>query len=391
MSGPSEPKLPRQVIILCAIGFVAAVGFGIQAPSIPVFATELGVNAAGVGILVSGFAVARLITGPAAGRLVNRFGETRVLVPGTLLLAASSFGAGLAPNFETLLAMRAVGGIGSSMFTVGAMTLIYRVTPPDRVGTVIGYYQGAFQSGTVIGPVLGSLLTLWSIRAPFFAYGVTATICGVVAVIFVRSPGPLNRESRRQPFKLRKVLRDKEFRVAMATYFAAGWASFGLRVSVIPVFLLDVMQGAPSWIGVGLATGAIVQVILLPFAGRWADRWRFGRSLLVGDVILVVAYVVLLAAPSVPGYLITLALLGAGVSFVTTGGARIVARVSMRQGGGVTVGLSQSSVDAGMVAGPLIAGFLAEHFGFPVAFGVTMGVVVLAAGMTVSLRRGPAE
>ena len=176
----------------------------------------------------------------------------------------------------------------------------------------------------------------------------------------------------------------------MITYFASGWASFGLRASVIPVFLLEVIQAAPSWIGVGLATGAIVQVILLPFAGRWADRWVFWRSLLIGDVILLLAYVVLLSVPTVPGYLIALAMLGAGVSFVTTGGARIVARVSMRQGGGVTVGLSQSSVDAGMVAGPLIAGVLAEQFGFPVAFGVTMGVLVLAAVAAVSLRRDPA-
>ena len=126
--------LPGEVGVLAAIAFCVALGFGIVAPAIPVFARTFGVTALLAGAVISVFALMRLITSPGAGALVNRVGERVVLSTGLAIVAVSSFFAGFAQDYVQLLVLRGVGGIGSAMFTVSAMALLLRVAGPEQRG-----------------------------------------------------------------------------------------------------------------------------------------------------------------------------------------------------------------------------------------------------------------
>ena len=70
-----------------------AVGFGIIAPTIPLFAKSFGVNNAQVGLIISSFAFARFASGLFAGKLVDKFGERIVYTTGIGFVAISSFAA----------------------------------------------------------------------------------------------------------------------------------------------------------------------------------------------------------------------------------------------------------------------------------------------------------
>ena len=130
--------LPREVSVLAAIAFCVALGFGIVAPAIPVFAKTFGVTAFLAGAVVSVFAFMRLITAPGAGALVNRIGERAVLSAGLLVVAVSSLLAGFANTYTQLLLLRGVGGIGSAAFTVSAMALLLRTAGPEQRGRAAG-------------------------------------------------------------------------------------------------------------------------------------------------------------------------------------------------------------------------------------------------------------
>jgi MFS family permease len=378
--------LPGQVPILATMAFIVAVGFGVQSPAIPVFAEHLGVGSTAVGALVSAFALMRLVSGPIGGRLGSRLGDIRVLIAGMFLLATTSVVAGLSQNFVQLLIMRGAGGIGSALYSVSALGLLFRVTPRELTGRAVGLFQGAFYSGTVIGPALGGLMTPFSPRIPFFTYGAAAALGGVVAVFALRrtASGEEDTERVRPPMKLVEALRQYRYRAALASNFSIGWAVFGVRVSVIPLFLLDVINAQAVWIGVGLSVCAVVQAFTLPRAGRLADAWPTRRSLVIGELVVVAGYLALLIGRSVPAYLVGLALLGLGVSFVTTGGSRLISQVTDGRGG-VVVGVYQSGADAGMVVGPLLAGFLAQHYGYDLALGVTVAVLLIAIGLAANL------
>jgi MFS family permease len=75
-------EFPREVGVLVFASFFVAVGFGIIAPTIPLFANSFGVNNAQVGLIISAFALARFASGLFSGKLVDIFGERIVYTVG---------------------------------------------------------------------------------------------------------------------------------------------------------------------------------------------------------------------------------------------------------------------------------------------------------------------
>src|SRR6478752_5951908 len=69
---------------------MVALGFGLVAPALPLFAREFGVGRAAAGAVVSAFALMRLVMAPFVGRLVNAFGERVLLAAGIGVVAVSS-------------------------------------------------------------------------------------------------------------------------------------------------------------------------------------------------------------------------------------------------------------------------------------------------------------
>ena len=71
-------EFPREVGVLVFASFFVAVGFGVIAPTLPLFARSFGVNNAQVGSILSAIAFARFASGLISGKLVDIFGERLV-------------------------------------------------------------------------------------------------------------------------------------------------------------------------------------------------------------------------------------------------------------------------------------------------------------------------
>src|SRR5215471_17248474 len=139
--------LPTEVRALSGVAFMVALGFGLVAPALPLFAREFGVGKAAAGAVVSVFALMRLVMAPFVGRLVNAFGERVMLATGIGIVAVSSLLAGLAQSYWQLLVLRGAGGLGSIMFSVSAASLLIRVTPDHQRGQAQGVWAGSFLIG----------------------------------------------------------------------------------------------------------------------------------------------------------------------------------------------------------------------------------------------------
>lgn len=108
--------LPRETFVLALVAFCVALGFGIVVPAVPLFALEFGVGTTAAGAVVSAFALMRLLSGLAGGRLVDRVGERAALLFGLGVVAVSSLLAGLAVSYPQLLVLRGIGGVGSAVY-----------------------------------------------------------------------------------------------------------------------------------------------------------------------------------------------------------------------------------------------------------------------------------
>jgi len=380
--------LPREVAVLSAIAFCVALGFGILAPALPVFAREFDVSVLQASAVISVFALVRFVTAPAAGGMVNRWGERGVLASGLAIVAVSSAAAGLSQSYVQLLVLRGAGGLGSSMFTVSAMALLLRVVPNEQRGRAASAYQGGFLFGGVTGPAVGGLVVAWSIRAPFFVYAATLAAATVVTLVYLTRARLRDREEQvssgqadaRQ--SLRAALSNGAYRAALTVNLVTGFVTFGMRSAIVPLFVVEGLQRGPSMSGVAFLLAAGVQAVLLLPAGRMADTVGRKRALSIGSIALLVGMVVLtlsdLAANAAGStamiglilFLVAMTVQGAAAAYLGSAPAAVVGDIMGGRKGGIVVATFQMVADVGAVLGPLIAGFLVDALDFDWAFGV---------------------
>ncbi|HET7018872.1 MAG TPA: MFS transporter, partial [Streptosporangiaceae bacterium] len=347
--------LPREVAILSAVSFTVALGYGIVAPSIPAFARQFGVSAAAAASVISAFALMRVVGALPAGRLVDRFGERRTMAIGIGIVAVSSLVAGLSHSFVQLIVLRGVGGLGSAMFGVSAQTLLLRTVRSEQRGRASGLYSGGFLLGSISGPAIGGLVAAWSLRAPFFIYGVMLAVPTAIAFAVLRdqpaqaddadapveevpaaggvlaggqvADTPVQTGTGQRPGTLaglRNVLRSRAYQAAAAANLADGFAVLGVRSAIVPLFVRDVLHKSPTWTGIGFGVVAALNAAMLLPAGRVADTIG-RRPVIVGGCLLSAAGMVLLAfVPGVGGFLAAMAALGLGSGMLDVAPAAMI-------------------------------------------------------------------
>ena len=392
---PLLKGLPREVAVLSAVAFCVAIGFGILAPALPIFAKTFDVTALQASAVISVFALMRFVFAPVAGVLVDRLGERIVLTSGLFIVATSSAIAGFSQTYLQLVAFRGIGGIGSCMFTVSALALLLRVVDSSQRGRAASAFQGGFLLGGVAGPAVGGIVVAISIRAPFFVYAASLFAAALVTLIFLTRARLHEREeevSHGQSDKLqelRTALRDKAYQAALGTNLIAGFVTFGLRSSVVPLFVVEGLQRGASLSGFGFLAAAAVQALVLLPAGRMADTQGRRKAMLYGTIATAIGLVVLTFADiAVHGlgqaamlgtilFLVSMAIQGFGAAFLGSAPSAVIGDVMGGKKGGVVVATFQMMSDVGAILGPLAAGLLVDLFDFDWAFAFAAALAVL--------------
>jgi MFS family permease len=375
--------MPREVGVLAAVAFAVAVGFGIVAPAIPVFARDFGVGRGAAAAVISAFAFMRLVSALVGGRLVDRFGERLVLATGIGIVAVSSALAGLAQSYAQLLVLRGAGGVGSAMFSISALSLLLRIVPPQLRGRASGLWAGGFLLGGIAGPAIGGVVAAVSIRAPFFVYAATLAVAGTIGVVALRHtplPAREDADAGGERGGLGAAVRDPAYRAALVAHFADAWAVLGVRSALIPLFVADVLRRDPVWTGIGFVVVAAVNAATLLPAGRLSDTRGRKPVVVTGCLIATLAMAVLALDDSLPGYLAAMALLGLGSGMLDVGPAAMLGD-SLRGRRGTPVATYSMAGDLGTVSGPLLTGRLADTASYGAAFGVTGAVLATAAAV----------
>jgi EmrB/QacA subfamily drug resistance transporter len=133
-----------------------------------------------------------LLTGAALG---DRFGRRRVFVVGLGVFTIASVACALSPDIGTLIAARALQGVGASMVLPLSLTLISAMFPPQQRGTAMGLYLGLTGLATFSGPFIGGVIAEGMAWEWIFWLNLPV---GVIAILLTvrrvgESVGPNNR------------------------------------------------------------------------------------------------------------------------------------------------------------------------------------------------------
>lgn len=364
--------------------FVVMLGFGIVSPVLPSYAKSFGVGEATVGLLISGFSFARLVSGPFVGRFIDRHGERAMVALGAVIVGASSIAAGLAPTFGSLLVLRSLGGIGSALFFASLLSYLLRTIPPEHSGRVMSVYYGAFNVGFIAGGPMGGVLADWlGLASPLHAYGVACFVSAVLFLRTIRNPVRAVEESRAGG--LRRLPWSRPFAAVLAANGAYLWMIGAVFSTLVPLFGRDEVGLSLRGIGVAVAVVTAVELVVLYPAGKATDR-RGRRAVLIPSLAALAAISVVTGFASSPTtFLVAMGAYGAASGFAGVPPAPMLSDVTPDELRGSAVAMFRFVGDVGLVLGPLLAGWTAEHLGYRASFAISAVPLLTALALVASV------
>src|SRR5690625_4143467 len=148
-------------IALLAAGalFLEILDGTILTTAIPAIASEFGVGAGEVSLVLVAYLVAAAVGIPAAGWLSDRFGVRSVFLLALLVFTVASLICALAPNLGLLIAARVLQGLGGALLVPVGRLAVIRGTDPKDLLDAIAFLTWPALVAPVIAPVLGGLIT----------------------------------------------------------------------------------------------------------------------------------------------------------------------------------------------------------------------------------------
>jgi EmrB/QacA subfamily drug resistance transporter len=126
--------------------------------ALPTIHRDFGASVQSLEWIVNAYVLAYavlLLTGSVLG---DRFGRKRMFIAGILLFTAASAGSALAPTTGTLIAARALQGVGAAIVTPLTLTLLADAFPPERRGIALGVWSGISGTAVALGPLVGGAM-----------------------------------------------------------------------------------------------------------------------------------------------------------------------------------------------------------------------------------------
>ncbi len=221
--------------------FLAAMESTVVATAMPTVIASLG----GIRIYswtFSAFLLTSTVSMPIWGRLADYLGRRSAYLIGLGLFLVGSALAGLSHSMEQLIGFRALQGLGAgSLITIG-MTIIGDLYGMERRARMQGYFSSVWGIASLVGPLIGGLLTdrvswrwVFYINLPF----------GILAAVAIASG-----------------LRDETPERPRGSFDVAGMTLFAAAISAFLVGLMDMGSGE-NWLRSSGALVLLLSVVLL--------------------------------------------------------------------------------------------------------------------------------
>lgn len=383
----------RRVLVVPALRRALVLGFLVR---MPIFAggvvitlhvvSHLHRSYGAAGLVSAAATVAIAVSGPWRGRLLDRHGLRRVVVP-SIVVAAACWSVAPFVGYWLLMALAALAGL----FVIPSFSIIRQAiiaaVPEDDRRTAISLDSVAVELSFMIGPAAGVwAATVWSTDWVLFAI----EMLGVAAGVLLWFADPVLREAPDEDDAsgavAAPVTRGQWFRPAFvvvclgaaATTFVLG----GTDIGIVAALREFDAQSSIGWVlalwGFGSLLGGLV------YGGLHRSVSAFW---LLGALALVTAPMALGGGP------VSLGVLGfvAGLFCAPTITATVdqVSRVVPAAARGEAMGWHGSFMTAGMALGAPVAGFAIDHRGWStgfVAVAVVGAVVAVVGGIGTSAR-----
>ncbi|HET6232201.1 MAG TPA: MFS transporter [Longimicrobiaceae bacterium] len=412
--------------------FVDMVGLLMVIPLIPFYAMKFGAGGTVVGVLVSSYALAQLLSAPMWGRMSDRYGRRPALLVGLAASAIAYVIFSFATSIWILLLSRLVQGAGGGTTGVIQAYVADATAPRDRA-KALGWLSAATNMGVAIGPLLGSHSLAWGEKTPGFLAAGLCVVNMAFAAVYLRESRVVHapQAGAAKPAGSRTLIghvltRPAEPAPRMIWIYAIAMGAFSGFTAILALFLSQRFGVTAKTVGWAYTWNACIGVLVRAFfLGKLIDRWGEARISRVGQVLLTAGLVLMpftwrftgnvplpFAVHMAPMHLggghlsypafsagatlvplkflvlaVVIALIPLGTAFTFPAVTATLSRVISERERGVYMGVQQSFGGAARVLGPVWAGWSFEHWGSQYPFWTGAALVFATLWLGIGMER----
>ncbi|RFU40141.1 DHA2 family efflux MFS transporter permease subunit [Actinomadura logoneensis] len=248
----------RWILLATVLGSgVASLDATVVNVALPRLATDLSASMAGLQWTVNAYTLTLAGLILLGGSLGDRFGRRRVFVIGVVWFATASVLCGAAPDVGTLIAARALQGVGGALLTPGSLAIIQASFDEDDRPRAVGAWSGLSGVAGAVGPFAGG----WLVEAAGWrwVFLLNAPLSVVVVLVALRHV---------------PETRDPE---ATGRFDLAGAALAALTLAGTTYALTEAPNGAGGTVMVAAVVG-VASAVGFVLVERWLGRSRGRRN-----------------------------------------------------------------------------------------------------------------
>ena len=332
-----------------------ALGEGLWANLLVIYAGELGATPRQTGLMFAIGSVARIMFLIPSGWLIDRYGPRILIIASWSMGIASTIVLALAPGWQWLIPGEIL--YGGSIFAVPALnTYVLQALPRQtsirESNSALPTVYAAFWVGIIFSPPIGGLIAeRFTIRSTFLV-AIAFNVLSMIVVLLSHDYGAPSKEGA--PSNWGDLARNRPFVGVISLFFIVtifvltGW-------QFVSKFVFDVRHYSLQLIGLLTGLLALGSVVLNLALGRFRPRW----GLVIAQALTMLSMIILLASGAVPAAGLSFLLLGAVSTTHSLMGTTVTHYVPARQHG-MAFGITELSIALGATVAPLIAGTLYE-------------------------------
>jgi DHA2 family multidrug resistance protein len=327
MTGVSQRPFYKWLVVISVMSgaFLVVLDTTVVNVALPKIMAAFGVNVDKIEWIVTAYMIAMAIMMPSVGWLSARIGNKTLFMASLIIFTVASCFSGAAWNVDALIVFRIFQGIGAGALMPIAMVIIFEAFPPEERGLAMGVYGIGATFGPAIGPTLGGYLTDQFSWHLIFYINIPIGLIGIILAAIILSPdkhkkqmdfdilgfftmavflgsllAALSQGQRegwtsfyiltlftvailglasflwaervaKEPFIDLSVYKTFAHTMATIVFIIQGFGLYG-STFLIPLYFESMLDYTALQAGLLMLPMALVVAVVLPLAGRMADR-----------------------------------------------------------------------------------------------------------------------
>jgi MFS family permease len=379
----TERQQVGKLVVLMVTAFIDMLGMLMILPLLPFYASDLGANGFMVGLLVSSFSVAQLLSAPVWGRFSDKYGRRPALLVGLSASAVAYIVFAYSDALWMLFLSRIIQGAGGGTVSVIQAYVADATRPEDRAKS-LGWLSAATNAGVALGPVIPSLLHGLGSHAP----GLIAAGFCLVNMLFASKYLVEARKADGEAKKgvVRKTSREAVFRVLshpneppsrLILIYAIAIGAFQGTTAVLALFLAWRFGVTKETIGYFFMYIGVLSVVTRAWIlGKMLDRFGEARLSRAGLVFLAVGLVGVSFSRDYVTLALSVGMLPLGTAFTFPCVTAMLSRVISSSERGLYMGVQQTFGGITRIAFPVVLGAAFDMLGKQSPFWISAVMVL---------------